>query len=75
MAGEDQKETIYCGTGNQFHEHATNIRVCLSDIPEEYKKEYNGKIWVHLTMNKLKTPKERQTHSVRVDTYVPKPKV
>jgi hypothetical protein len=71
---DEKKESIYCGTANQFHENGLSVRVCLDDIPEEHKKQWNGKTWVHLTVSKLLNPKERQTHSVRVDTYVPKNK-
>lgn len=73
---KDFKPRIYCGKGREFSKDGINIAMCISDIPEEHIRQDpgTGRKWVSLTLYRLKEPKEKQTHSLQVDTYKPKDK-
>ena len=67
-------DKIYCGSGKEkFEGKLVEIALCLSDIPNEFTFEYEGKKYV-----KLKVQKKRQadnygkTHYVEVDQFKPK---
>jgi hypothetical protein len=63
---------IYCGSGKEFGQYGgINISICLSDIPEEYKRiGKNNKAYVTLTLNKRQQVGQYgETHSLEVNTY------
>lgn len=70
----EKRERIYVGKGFQFNEFGINVALCLSDVPEEFITERNGKKWLNLTLYKNKNALENKTHSLTVDTYIPKEK-
>ena len=46
--------------------------VCLSDIPQEHRFEYNSKWYAKLKVSKMRQTNEYgKTHSVAVNTYKP----
>ena len=69
MAKQDK---IYCGVGKQEVDFAVKVQVCLTDIPEQFKRVKDGKQWVTLNVVKRRQPSDKgHTHYVEVDTWVP----
>jgi len=68
-------DKIFCGSGKTYGQYGQiGINVCLSDIPKEHmSKDKNGKTWVKLNVCSKKTPTEKSTHYVEVNTWKPKP--
>jgi hypothetical protein len=68
---ENNKPTIFCGSGKQTHETFLNIALCLSDIPKDEVYEFNGKKYVNITAVKKKAVDEYgKTHFVKINDYV-----
>jgi hypothetical protein len=68
-------DKIFCGNGKTFGKYGQiGLSVCLSDIPKEHmSKDKNGKTWVKLNVCSKRTPDERSTHYVEVNTWRPSP--
>tara|TARA_R100000656_G_scaffold123707_1_gene100580 strand:+ start:1477 stop:1749 length:273 start_codon:yes stop_codon:yes gene_type:complete len=64
---------IYVGSGvEKFDGDLVEISVCLSDIPQEHRFEYNSKWYAKLKVSKMRQTNEYgKTHSVAVNTYKP----
>ena len=68
---ENQKK-VYCGTGKEFgHYGQIGMTIILSDIPQENIFEISGKKAVKLKVSRMKTPTEKSTHYVEVNTWKP----
>ena len=68
-------EKIFCGSGKEFGQYGSvGLNVCLSDLPKEFIKEYEGKKYIKLNLHKMKTPKEKQSHYLEVNTWKPEQK-
>jgi len=66
-------DKIFCGNGKEFGQYGgINLNICLDDIPEEHTwKGNNGKRYTKLVLSKKKTPDEKSTHYLTVDTWKP----
>jgi len=71
----EKRDRISVGKGFQFNDYGINVALCLSDVPEKFIIERGGKKWLNLTLYKMKNALENKTHSLTVDTYIPKEKV
>jgi len=68
----EQQNKIFVGSGKEVFENLINISVCLSDLPKEYIREYNGKKYISLEVNtKREADKFGKTHSLTVNTWKP----
>ena len=69
-------EKIYCGSGKEkFDGDLIAVSVCLSDYPDEYINEYNGKKYLRLNVQrKREIDQYGKSHSVSVDTWKPEEK-
>lgn len=64
-------EKIYCGKGKE-NQYGIRLRVCLSDIPEEFISEFNGKKYVTLDINRLRQIDQKgNDHTAIVNTWKP----
>lgn len=71
-----EKTVIYCGSAKQINDGFIKITVCLSDLPKEFIFEYNGKKYIKLDLaKKPEVDKYGKTHSLKVDTWKPEPKI
>jgi len=70
-------DNIYCGNAKEktFQDGGSILKVgiCLTDIPKEWiKEDKNGRKWVNLVIGQRReTGKFGETHTVKVDTFVP----
>tara|TARA_R110002051_G_C8332023_1_gene436820 strand:- start:116 stop:412 length:297 start_codon:yes stop_codon:yes gene_type:complete len=73
MSNQEPEKKIYVGKGvEKFDGGLVEISVCLSDIPQEHRFEYNGKWYAKLKVSKMrKTDEYGKTHSVAINTYKP----
>lgn len=65
----DKPEPVFVGKGHVLPDKKSlSVSVCLSDIPADAIRidKDNKKKWVTLTLRQLQTPRENQTHSLRV---------
>ena len=71
----DQK-AIYVGSGTEkFDGDLIEISVCLTDLPQEHRFEYNGKWYTKLKVSKKKSVDDYgKTHAVSVNTWKPEQK-
>lgn len=61
------KEPVFVGKGNILpDQNSISVSLCISDIPASAIRNDGGREWVTLTLRKLKEPREKQTHSLRV---------
>jgi hypothetical protein len=69
-------EKIYVGSGRKAQNYdIVNISVCLTDIPKEKIKDYNGKKYVNLIVAaKKEVDKFGKSHYVAIDEFEPKKK-
>ena len=72
----DSKEKIYVGSGkSKFDGDQVAISVCLSDLPKDWKFEYNNKEYVKLIVQKKREVDQYgKTHYVAIDTFKPEAK-
>lgn len=69
------KETpIYVGNGTEkFDGNLIEISVCLSELSQEHRFEYDGKWYVKLKVSKRREVDQYgRTHSVAINQYKPK---
>jgi|TARA_R100000935_G_C2743138_1_gene126687 hypothetical protein len=72
----DSIEKIYVGSGkSKFEGDQVAISVCLSDLPKDWKFEYNNKEYVKLIVQKKREVDQYgKTHYVAIDTFKPEAK-
>ena len=72
----DSIEKIYVGSGkSKFEGDQVSISVCLSDLPKDWKFEYNNKEYVKLIVQKKREVDQYgKTHYVAIDTFKPEAK-
>lgn len=64
-------EKHYCGKAKS-NDYGIRLRVCLSDIPEEFISEFNGKKYVTLDINRLRQIDQKgNDHTAIVNTWKP----
>jgi|TARA_R110000823_G_scaffold313950_1_gene442142 hypothetical protein len=73
MSEKEKQEPIYVGNGvEKFDGNLIEISVCLSDLANEHRFEYNGKSYVKLKVTKKKAVDNYgKTHSVTINQYKP----
>ena len=66
-------EKIFCGSGKEFGNYEQlNLNVCISNIPNEFINEYQGKKYTNLTVTRRREPDDKgKTHYIEVNTFKP----
>jgi hypothetical protein len=65
---------IKIGNGTKKSDKWLKSSICLTDIPEEFKFEYNGKTYVKVDINIFATPnKFGKDVSISIDEWKPTP--
>jgi len=70
-----EKRKVLCGGGKEkvFDNggRKLNLNLCLSDIPEEYTREWKGKKYVNLIASTKRDQSGDNTHYIEVETWRP----
>ncbi len=73
----EKKKYIKVGNGvEKFDGNLVEVSLCLSDIPQEHRFQYEGKWYTKLKVNKnIDGPSEYgKTHYVTINEWKPEPK-
>ena len=66
---------IYCGKGKPS-KFGLKLNICLSDIPPEHTTEFNGKVYVKIDLQELKSVDQKgNTHTLKIDTWKPRQEI
>lgn len=66
------QEKIYCGKGKQQFDNLTRLSICLTDLPQEFMNEYNGKTYISLdVVTRREVDEYGNSHYVTVNTWKP----
>lgn len=66
-------DKIFCGSGKEFGQYGQiSLDICLTDLPTEHIRDYNGKKYIKMKLSRKKEKDKRgNTHYVEVDTWKP----
>ena len=69
-------DIIFCGSGRKIEfdngGSIMKLNLCLSELPEEFIREWNDKKWINLNVCKKKDQSNsKSTHYICVDTWRP----
>ena len=71
----NKAEKIYVGKGKDQFDNLTRLSICLTDLPQEFMNEYNGKTYISLdVVTRREVDEYGNSHYVTVNTWKPEGK-